>query len=329
MTEQIKSYIESNILFSRYRKFIIPLTKILIAGGLIYFIVNSISLNEIVDSLMNANLFLISIVLLLSFINLYIQFFKWKLTTKFILDVDDNGRIIRSLFKGFSAGAFTPARVGEYFGRALEFKDKSFLRVTIATLLDKFFPLLMVGLFGSVASIIFIHFYYNVSVYITISLFIVLSALFYFLFMMIFNSEFWDNILFKKLSESKKFNKYFNKIISLRNLDKFYSVKMLISSFLFYMCYIVQYSLLVVAFSNHYRISEYFWAGNLIMFSKTFFPPISFGELGIREGASIFFIHFFSEDSSVGFNASIVLFIINVLIPSLVGLFLLLRKDND
>jgi hypothetical protein len=35
------------------------------------------------------------------------------------------------------------------------------------------------------------------------------------------------------------------------------------------------------------------------------------------------------ESASVGFNASIFLFFINVLIPSLIGLTLLLKKNDD
>jgi len=65
------------------------------------------------------------------------------------------------------------------------------------------------------------------------------------------------------------------------------------------------------------------------MFAKTIIPPVSLGELGIREGASIFFITALGESASVGFNASIFLFFINVLIPSLIGLILLLKKNND
>jgi uncharacterized membrane protein YbhN (UPF0104 family) len=100
-------------------------------------------------------------------------------------------------------------------------------------------------------------------------------------------------------------------------------------SFLFYSCFLVQYALLVVAFSNHNQFLNYFWAGNLMMFAKTIIPPVSLGELGIREGASVFFITQLGESASTGFNASIFLFFINVLIPSLIGLTLLLKKSDD
>ena len=53
--------------------------------------------------------------------------------------------------------------------------------------------------------------------------------------------------------------------------------------------------------------------------------PISIGDLGIRESAAIFFLGKIGVHESTAFNASILLFLINLLIPSLVGLVLVLK----
>ncbi|MFN3693886.1 MAG: lysylphosphatidylglycerol synthase domain-containing protein [Ignavibacterium sp.] len=329
MTDTVRKDITFADRISNYKSAIIILTKIIIAAGLLYYIINSVNFSEIAFAIVDANIFLIIPVLLLSFLNLYLQYYKWKLTASLILNNSENKKVIYSLFQGFSAAVFTPARVGEYFGRALVFKDHSLLNVTVATLLDKFFPLLMVAFFGSISSVLFIHYYYEVSLYITIGLFVVLFTLFYFIILLIFNQNFWDNILFNKLKDSKRFSKYFQKFSTLKNLDRKYSTRMFLLSFLFYSCYIVQYAILVSAFSHNTAIIDYIWAGNLTMFSKTLIPPVSFSELGIREGASVFFVQQFGESASVGFNASIFLFLINVLLPALIGLILIFRKNND
>jgi uncharacterized membrane protein YbhN (UPF0104 family) len=245
------------------------------------------------------------------------------------LQENQKSKIWLSLFYGFSAGVFTPARIGEYFGRAIVFKNQSLVRVTLATLLDKVYLLLIVAFFGSISSIIFIHFYYQVANYLTIGLFILLFTLFYFFILIIFNDKFWDNFLFTKLKNSVKLHWLFEKIKIFRKLDRKYSTKMFLVSLLFYFCFLIQYALLVSAFSNHNNFADYIWAGNLMMFAKTIVPPVSLGELGIREGASIFFITQFGESASAGFNASIFLFVINLLIPSLIGLILLLKKNDD
>ena len=246
-----------------------------------------------------------------------------------MLKENHNPKIWLSLFYGFSAGVFTPARIGEYFGRAIVFKNQSLVRVTLATLLDKLFLLIIVAFFGSISSILFIHYYYQVTFYLTIGLLLSVFALFYLLFLMILNDGFWDNVLFAKLSDSIKLDWLFEKVKVFRKIDKKYATKMFVISFLFYLCFLIQYALLVSAFSNNNEFLDYLWAGNLMMFAKTIIPPISIGELGIREGASVFFIKQFGESASTGFNASIFLFFINVLIPALMGLTLLLKKNDD
>ena len=152
---------------------------------------------------------------------------------------------------------------------------------------------------------------------------------FYFFAVVIRNENFWDGVLFTKLKNSKRFKNLFLQLHTLSELDKRYFSKMSIISFLFYFCFLLQYALLVSAFSHNSEMLNYLWAGNLIMFAKTVIPPISLGELGIREGASVFFLTKFGELSSVAFNASIFLFIINILLPALVGLILLAKKNDD
>jgi uncharacterized membrane protein YbhN (UPF0104 family) len=328
-TKELKSFLLNNSFISKYKTIILVSAKVIIALGLLIYLISSVNFQEILTAIKQANVYLIATVFLLSFLNIYLQFYKWKITANVVLQEDHNSKIWLSLFYGFSAGVFTPARIGEYFGRAIVFKNQSLLRVTLATLLDKLFLLLIVAFFGSISSILFIHYHNHISFYLTLGLFILVFSLFYLFFWMVFNDRFWDNVFFAKLRDSNKLHWIFEKIKVFRKLDKKYATKMFVVSFLFYSCFLVQYALLVAAFSNHSGYFNYLWAGNLMMFAKTIIPPVSLGELGIREGASVFFITQLGESASTGFNASIFLFFINVLIPSLIGLTLLLKKNDD
>lgn len=53
--------------------------------------------------------------------------------------------------------------------------------------------------------------------------------------------------------------------------------------------------------------------------------PISIGDLGIRESAAVFFLGKIGLAESTAFNASILLFLINLVIPSMIGLVLVLK----
>ena len=173
-TQAIKNILQQNSFISRYKTTILISAKIIIALGLLIYIISSVNLEEIFIAIKQANLYLIILVFLLSFLNIYLQFYKWKITANVVLQENHNSKIWMSLFYGFSAGIFTPARIGEYFGRAIVFKNKSLLQVTLATLLDKIFLLLIVAFFGSISSILFIHYYYHVTVHLTAALFVVI-----------------------------------------------------------------------------------------------------------------------------------------------------------
>ena len=97
----------------------------------------------------------------------------------------------------------------------------------------------------------------------------------------------------------------------------------------FYFFLLLQFAVLIAAFAHSFHFFEYLWNGSLIMFAKSIIPQVSLGDLGIREGASIYFYNKIGIAASTAFDASFFLFLINLLIPSLIGMILLYKKNND
>lgn len=322
INSRAKSFFEKN------RPVLIFLAKLVIAGGLLAYIVSRVSLVEILAALKAANPVLIGVAFLLVFLNLYLQYLKWKLVCEKILDVSDGKKIMYSLFQGLAAGSFTPARVGEYFGRAMMFKDKPFMQVTVATVVDKFFLLVVVAFAGAISSIFFIYYYYDLSLAITITFVILVISVLSLLVYLALNPRLLKNSMFEKLLASKKLSVFFSKISVIKKMDRKFSIKLTIITLLFFVCIISQYAILAAAFSNHMNFMNFAWAGMLVMFAKSVVPPVAIADLGVREGASVFFLAKFGEIQSVGFNSSIFLFLLNILFPAIVGLFLLLKKNN-
>jgi len=321
----IKKYITDYFTVNKNKIFLF--LKVIVAVGLLLFIAATVKISKIVDAFENANYLLISVAFVLLIPNVFLQYWKWLLTCDTILNYKKKKVILISLFQGFAAGAFTPFRLGEYFGRAFLFKEKTLLKVTFATLIDKFFPLAIVAFTGALASILFVHFYYEVTIYITIALFVVVFTLFYLLILLLIDPDFWNNFLFNKIRKSK-YHKFFNKMNFIKNLDRKYTLKMFSISILFYLCFITQFVILVSAFSDQFNFANFYWAAILVMFTKTFFPAVSLSEIGIREGASVFFLGQMGVNAASAFDAAIFLFFINILIPSLIGLALLFKKKQ-
>ena len=57
--------------------------------------------------------------------------------------------------------------------------------------------------------------------------------------------------------------------------------------------------------------------------------PISLGDLGIREGAAVFFFTKIGVSAAAAFNASVLLFMINVVIPTAIGFFYLFEQKDS
>jgi uncharacterized protein (TIRG00374 family) len=325
----IRENIIDSALITKHKSKLIIAAKIAIAGGLLIYLINQVNFNAIINAIKDADIFFILAALLLLVLNIYLQYLKWKVVCTNVLGINEKKRVLTSLFYGFSAGSFTPGRIGEYFGRALAFKDKPVSDVAVAAFVDKTISLLVITFIGALSSILFLHFYYHVTFFITASLFIFVFTLSYIFLFLLFNPSIWKNSIIGKIKSTKRLAFLVEKLSALKKINKNTVYKVAAISVLFFICMLLQYVLLVSAFSHHFDFLNYLWVGILIFFAKSIIPPVSIGDLGIREGASVFFISFIGENGSIGFNASIFLFLINILIPAVIGMFLLFQKNND
>lgn len=68
------------------------------------------------------------------------------------------------------------------------------------------------------------------------------------------------------------------------------------------------------------------WAGvALLYFAKSAIPQVTLGDLGIREGAAVFFLGAYGVSPAAALDASLAMFAINLVLPSLAGVPLLLH----
>ena len=72
--------------------------------------------------------------------------------------------------------------------------------------------------------------------------------------------------------------------------------------------------------------SRALWAGvALVFFAKSAIPQVTLGDLGVREGAAVFFLGAYGVAPAAALDASLALFALNLVLPSLAGVPLLLR----
>lgn len=92
-----------------------------------------------------------------------------------------------------------------------------------------------------------------------------------------------------------------------------------------YATYTTQFYCLLRAFTPGAPVLEGYLGISLVYFVKNFIPPLTFLDVGVREGAAVFFLGGLGFPSAAALNAAFLLFCINFLIPALVGLPLVFR----
>jgi uncharacterized membrane protein YbhN (UPF0104 family) len=295
--------------------------KIAVALLVLLVLVRKISLREIELALAVANrLYLVAAALALA-VNLYFQLKKWQLLVRLEKKSATNGEIFISLLSGYTLGFVTPGRIGE-FGRGIFITNASMTRLLGLTLIDKLCSLIMIYSFGVSGFAYFlkrqVHFLFYLPVLITGLL---ISAALLLLFVKVDRFRIVFHRLIKRWKRYEKIDELF---VSLENISANKKIRLLFWALCQTLTYIGQFYVLLRAFTPTAG-----WLCVLaiasILFAKTLLP-ISFGDLGIRESAAVFFFGKLGIPAGAAFNASFLLFLINIFSPSMIGLFFILRN---
>jgi uncharacterized protein (TIRG00374 family) len=298
--------------------------KVLLQGALALVLLGVlfqfVSFSDVTQALLTAKPEYIVGASLLMFVNIGFQFMKWRYFVRLVDSTATNLETAASLLFGITLGAITPGQIGEFGGRALHHNSISAGTLIGLTLVDKVQMMCVMGISG-VASLVIL--FQCGPIVGTIS--IVVSV---FLFLFIF---FKPNA-FQRVAMRLKFSFFERPSIQdlLSAVGIFRQRDLLVSFGLsagFYMIIYVQMYLLLNAFSPVHA-ADAFLGFAAMMFLKSLIP-ISLGDLGIREASSVYFYALRGIANATALNASLLLFVINILLPSLIGLIFIPRSQSN
>ncbi len=300
--------------------FVIKMFLALLALWFVYLkIINHESSGDYLNQMQMAfrqpgSVILFTSVFLLMFLNWFTEAIKWK----FMIDKIESittGRALEAVFSGITISFFTPNRIGEYAGRVFHLTKGKRMQATLITVIENSSQLLVTILSGSIASIVFMQEYMELSPWIfqlMRILFILLSILSFILF---FNID-----LFEKIFQRFITTDYWKKIIHVFSL---YTTGDLLKVFLLsvgrYVVFSLQFYLLLRAYGSYFSPVD-----GLLMIAMTFFvmsvvPTFTFAEIGIRSAVSAFFFGKLTADVLPVLNAAFSLWLINLALPALLG----------
>jgi uncharacterized membrane protein YbhN (UPF0104 family) len=306
---------------SQARKIGFFAVKVLVAFLTIAILVRKISFERLLGafSASKTEWMIAGIVLLLP--NLFIQFAKWRLLVRQETEAATNRQILFSLLVGSALGLITPGRIGD-FARSAFIRHADWARLVGLLMIDKLIMLAILYLFGIVGFAHFISMAMHPFIWLPILLMTVFIVA---LFMLFIQNPAWLRILLRQ--RILRFTRYaaVERLISgIELATPRLCIKLVVYSSLHLLTYCTQFVLFLFAFQR-IRWLDALISTFAIMFTKTLIP-VSLGDLGVRESASVYFFGQFGVSSAAAFNASFLLFCINVLIPAAMGMVVFMLK---
>ena len=260
------------------------------------------------------------VVVIMLLLNWGIEALKWQLLLSPLEKINFSNSL-KSVFAGCSITMLTPNRTGEFGGRILFVSPENRIKAISATIVGSISQLTITIIIGVIAILNFTNATASYKLikelpWIFNQYVLVISILTGFILLMIFfRLNFLVNYLvhipgLKKISQHILFLNFFNRKILLRIL--FYSL-------LRYLVFILQYIFLLQVL--HVEIDGLLCFGLLSIFylAMAILPTIGFTELPVRATTSVLILGLFSENVLGIQAAAFGIWIINLIIPSIIG----------
>ena len=278
--------------------------------------------------------FFLLLLFLLMIINWGIESKKWNILVK-VFYHQKFTEAINGVLLGHTISLFLPNRTGDFIGRILLLPLRYRWKGVYANFVASLSQILVTVVFGIIG---FIYFYNAINLvlgntylsYLIVSILILFGG---FIVLVLLNLQ-W----LKKIASFKFIERFKTASLSLLVFKEFdYNIvsKVFIYSGLRYLIYVTQFFLALYLFDIKLNFIDGFLVISLIYVLITIVPRLAIAEIPIRGSITIFIIDAYykyaglptsSDIESLAFSASTLLWIINIFIPAISGIWVFLNK---
>jgi len=296
------------------------LAKAAVAVAIIAYLVVFVDPSAIWATARAANPWLLALASAMVLPNLWTNGRAWAALMRPLLPAMTSRTMWRALMTGFAIGFFTPARVGEYAGRAFSVPYPNKWSVTATVLLQRLIDL-VIGLWAG-TMVLAVSWYVGAlpaQVGWGVSWGVVLGAGIAFATVVTLVLLLPQRML--RLAERLP-ERWVAWSAHLSFLDRL-SLPHIAAAFGWsggrYGVFIAQMAVLVLAFDPSVAFVGALAGAALAYYIRYLLPAPTLMDLGMREGAAVFFLPFFGADPAAALNAALAVFALNIAMPSLVG----------
>jgi len=253
--------------------------------------------------------------------NWLLEAYKWK------CGMDSYGTIsfrdsMVSIVSGVAVGVITPARVGEYAGRMIVLGKEKYAESVIATFLCSISQLIVTLFIGGIAFMLtfksfeFEGFSYDWIVYVGVGVFVGLLVVYFNLARVV-----------KLLGRNKWLGAKLGRLVGIEN-NWLLQTKLFLLSACRYLVYTVQYILVLRFCGIDVASWVLFTHIAMIFFLQSLMPLPPVASFFARTGVALIVLASLDINELVNVVSSMTLWIINLTLPALVGLYFILTQKS-
>jgi uncharacterized membrane protein YbhN (UPF0104 family) len=271
----------------------------------------------------SSKLWMFILAVLLMTVNWGLETYKWRYL---ILKIENISffRAVKAILSGVTVSVFTPNRIGEYAGRVVYINKADRIKAALITVISSFGQLTVTLLVGALAFLFYLQTYHSetigsLSIYIAVQLYIVFFVLVLLAFI---NTSVLTIILSRIKFLASRFQKYLEVFSYYSQSDL---LIVLLLSTLRFLVFSTQYYLLLLFFDVDITLLEAFILIPVYFITLTAIPTITLAELGVREVVAITVFSAISTNEIGMVSTSFAIWLINLAIPAIAGVFFVLR----
>ena len=285
-----------------------------------WFVARYVDVAAIVAVAVDAELGWIVVAAMLLPVNLTLEALTWRPVLSKVVSGVGLPETMMSVVSGYPLGMFTPARVGDFAGRALYLRRGNRTEIALSAAVARLPDLLAILTVGSGA--------------LTIGLLtgsagfagVVLLAVMSYTALVLITTLVAVPSLIRRITAKLPFLKGLDpRLAFIDRLPRSVMCSMFLLALARLCVYATQFALLAFAFAPEAAVAPVVSAVLLTFLAKSVIPPVTFMDLGIREGAASYFFGYYGLGAATGFDAGLMLFGLNLLLPAVLGLPLIWR----
>jgi hypothetical protein len=265
---------------------------------------------------------IIGFVVLLMFLNWFLEAAKWKRLMSHIERISFY-RAIESVFCGLTLAIFTPNRLGEYGGRVFFLSPKRRIVGIVAMTVGNIGQLVLTNVFGAIAACFFIYRFVPIDHLVFLAVMILAMAFCLFFIVFYFNIQ-WLNGILLSFKFTRKYKKFYSILGRYRKEELF---KIMLFCLARYLVFSFQYFILFVWLIPGLQYLDIVMMTCLLFLIQSALPSLDLFDVGIRSVTAVeLFKHVTNQHVAViACTASI--WLINIIIPAILGTYFVFKLN--